>query len=163
MHLSSNCVDIYQSGTTLLNPQSSICKPQHFFCCKGWCCIVHWLYFVLAMIISKYWEPNKVSIFEPYVKALNKELLEFESLWYLFIHWVGTAVGNEISIQWWPEWNNFMSKKELFWHVLQQCLKFLSCCIWYHLFWDGTDSTTRTCFVTLRSATTAAAEEEQII
>ena len=29
-----------------------------------------------------------------------------------------------------------MSRKGLFWHVLQHIFKFLSCCIWWYLFWE---------------------------
>ena len=42
--------------------------------------------------------------------SVNKESVWFEGLWYLFNLCVGTAVGNEISIQWWPENNTKIDK-----------------------------------------------------
>ena len=66
--------------------RSSLPPERHIFC--------FYLWFVLSPV--------------------NEESSEFEGLWCLFNLCVGTAVGNEISTQWWPENNTKIYKNACF-------------------------------------------------
>ena len=100
-------------------PTYCICSLFQKYVCR----LIAWRSLIIAVamlfligILSFYqWNYALAVNYVEFVDAsVNEESAEFEGLWCLFNLCVGTAVGNEISTQWWPENNTKIYKNAYF-------------------------------------------------